>query len=291
MKRFMWLWRKKAVCLISFLNFRQKTGMKTKRLLFLLAILFPGLCAHAQTVTWRQVNGPGTWSNTKFLSATNGMLYSIEQSGELYKTDPEAGTWVKIDTTSYANTVHLFAGNKNVFTIENNGSLYKINPVNGEWVQLGETGDWGNTIAGLATYGYLFTIQANGSLYATNTNTGAKLRIGKAEFGNVKHLFEAAGNLYSIEKDGSLYEISEADGRRKKVGTSNAWANSIAGAILAGKLYTIDGDGGLYITELASGRRQKAGAASFGKVSFMVAAKGTLYITEASGSMYEAGIN
>lgn len=97
--------------------------------------------------------------------------------------------------------------------------------------------------------------------------------------------------MYSIEKDGSLYEISEADGRRKKVGASNAWANSIAGAILAGKLYTIEGDGGLYITELASGRRQKAGAASFGKASFMVAAKGKLCITEASGSMYEAAVN
>ncbi|MBK8952482.1 MAG: hypothetical protein IPM85_09570 [Chitinophagaceae bacterium] len=85
-----------------------------------------------------------------------------------------------------------------------------------------------------------------------------KLRIGKAEFASTQHLFEAAGKLYSIEKDGSLYETSEADGNRKKVGTSNAWANSIAGATLAGKLYTIENDGSLYITELVSGGRQKA---------------------------------
>ncbi|MBK8953728.1 MAG: hypothetical protein IPM85_17355 [Chitinophagaceae bacterium] len=77
-----------------------------------------GILIHAQSVTWRQVNVPGTWSHTKFAAATNGVLYSIEQSGQLYKTDPTAGTWSQIDTVSYVNTVQLYAGSKSVFTIE-----------------------------------------------------------------------------------------------------------------------------------------------------------------------------
>ncbi|MBK8952481.1 MAG: hypothetical protein IPM85_09565 [Chitinophagaceae bacterium] len=83
-------------------------------------------------------------------------MYSIEQSGQLYKTDPTAGTWSQIDTVSYVNTVQLYAGSKSVFTIEKDGSLFRINPDSGEWKRLGEAGDWANTIVGIATYGYLF---------------------------------------------------------------------------------------------------------------------------------------
>ncbi|MBK8953726.1 MAG: hypothetical protein IPM85_17345 [Chitinophagaceae bacterium] len=60
---------------------------------------------------------------------------------------------------------------------------------------------------------------------------------------------------------------------------------------MAGKLYTIENDGSLYITELVSGGRQKAGVVPFDKTRFMVSAKGKFYIIEASGSMYEAGVN
>lgn len=265
--------------------------MKTNRALLLGAILLTSLFATAQSVIWRRVNGPGTWSNTMFVSATSGMLYSVEKSGQLYKTDPEAGTWIQVDTSDYSNTAQLFAGSKSVFTIDNSGSLYKTNPASGEWVQLGETGEWTNTIAGVATYGYLFTIQSNGSLYATNINTGVKLGIGKAEFRNTKYLFEAAGKLYSIEKDGNLYEISEADGVRRKISNSGEWLNSVAGATISGKLWTIEKDGGLYITDLTTGRKQRAGLAEFGEARFMAAAKGKLYVVDASGSMYEASIN
>ncbi|MBK6936358.1 MAG: hypothetical protein IPH18_05345 [Chitinophagaceae bacterium] len=87
--------------------------MKNKRYYYWCLQMLIGILIHAQSVTWRQVNGPGTWSHTKFAAATNGVLYSIEQSGS-YKTDPTAGMRSQIDTVSYVNTVGLYAGSKSV---------------------------------------------------------------------------------------------------------------------------------------------------------------------------------
>ena len=135
--------------------------MKTNYLLLFAAVIFTPFFVQAQTATWRQVSAPGTWKNTAFASATSGSLYTIEQSGKLYKTDPVTAEWSQIGDLSYANTILMFAGGKNIFTIEKDGNLYRTNPESGDWVQLGKNGAWAKTIAGIAVYGYLYTVEAN----------------------------------------------------------------------------------------------------------------------------------
>src|SRR6187200_3760397 len=96
----------------------------------LLAAFVFSTIVYAQPGTWRQVGESGIWNNTVFVSSTDGVLYTIEKSGALYKTDPTTAAYTLI-SSQYGKTAGLVAGDKNIFTIETDGSLYRTNPSTG----------------------------------------------------------------------------------------------------------------------------------------------------------------
>lgn len=94
-----------------------------------------------------------------------------------------------------------------LYTIESSGNLYAVNPADGSWKQVGDSGAWKDTIAGVGMGGKLYTIESGGSLYETDPQTGRWNQLGNSEFENTKFLFAASGNLYTIESSGNLYKV------------------------------------------------------------------------------------
>ena len=294
---FTWEWKMQGVCLGSLGARGQEIGisnfiiMNRKLILLLLTALIVIPSLEAQPGSWRQVGPSGIGYTTLFVASSDGALYTIENRGGLYQTNPATAVYVQIGMANYSNTILLLAGEKNVFTIERDGSLYRTNPINGIWVRLGDAGAWVNSIAGTVMSGNIYTIHSSGALYATNTITGVKKQIGKSEFGNTQFLFSANDKLYTIEKDGSLYEINPVDGSWKMIGLKGDWVHTIGGAMLNGKLYTIEEGGALYETNLTTGDWKKLGKSEFGKTKFMFAGIDKLYTVESTGNLYEINVN
>lgn len=260
-----------------------------KAIITSIALLFCiGLCA--QPGSWKQIGASGAWAGTKKMTMINGEIYTVDNSGALYKTIAATGAWKKLGT-AYGNTAFMFAGNGLLYTIETSGTLYVVNRNDGSWKQMGKSGDWVGTIAGTMLNGKLYTAEKNGALYVTNLGTGNWMQIGKPEFGNTWDMWSANGKLYSIEKTGTMYEISAVDGTWKQVGGSGAWNGTIAGVMMDNLFYSVSQNGALYVTDPATGVYRQIGSNAFAATVFMGAGAAKLYTIESTGSLYEVNVN
>ena len=77
----------------------------------------------------------------------------------------------------------------------------------GTWKQIGNDGDWSDTIAAVTLNNRLYTVDTSGALYETNLSSGDYKQLGESDFKNTAFLVAANNKLYSIEADGNLYEI------------------------------------------------------------------------------------
>jgi hypothetical protein len=240
----------------------------------------------ARTVGWKQIGEAGAWKRTIAGTAMDGLIYTVEQSGALYVTDPATGKWRRIGSGDFHGTRHMFAVSPDLYTIESSGSLYQVKPASGSWKQLGPAGAWKATIAGTILDGKLFTIESSGALYVTNLETGTWKQIGTSEFHGTLHLFAAGSDLYTIESSGSLYHVNPANGSWRQVGPAGAWKATIAGAVLDRTLYSVETGGGLYATDPTTGGWKQIGGPDYAGTRFMFATAGRLYTIESSGSLY-----
>jgi len=266
--------------------------MNRKLILLLLAAIFSIQFVNAQPGTWRQIGQKGFLGNTICAASYNGILYSVEASGFLYKTNPSSGVYTALDKGNYINSIFMTAGNNYLISIEKDGSLYRTDLIAMKWQRMGEVGAWANTIAAALNVnsGKLYTVESSGVLYVTDIATGVWTEIGKPEFNHTKFLFAANSNLYSIEEDGSLYIISTIDGSWKQLGEAGAWANTLGGANLGDKLYTVESDGTLYETTLSTGIWRQLGKPEFQNTRFLLPGLNKIYTIEADGTLYEVNI-
>lgn len=233
-----------------------------------------------------RIGQAGDWRGTVAAVTVNNRLYSIETSGALYVTDLSNGTWKKLGNSDFANTRFLFAVGQYLYTIETSGSLYRINQADGTWSYLpGKAGQWKGTTAGATLNGRIYTVESSGALYETNPANGVWKQIGKAEFGNTRHMFSASGSLYTIEA-GGLYRVSPVNGSWVRVGPAEDWSGTLAVAAIGGRLYSANKDGSLYLSQLSTGQWVAAGKSVFGNTAFMFENAGRLYTIDADGSLY-----
>jgi hemin uptake protein HemP len=69
----------------------------------------------------------GDWQGTRTVATLEGCLYSVEESGALYKTDLSDGTWEEHGTLEdFGSTALLFGTGKAVYSVDHDGNLYKL---------------------------------------------------------------------------------------------------------------------------------------------------------------------
>ena len=73
---------------------------------------------------WSQLGDPGTWNSTRFAAGVGAFLFSIEQSGAFYATDPFSGYYRQLDS-GYTSTMFMFCVHDTLFSIEANGDMYR----------------------------------------------------------------------------------------------------------------------------------------------------------------------
>ena len=252
-----------------------------------LVLAMMATAAFAGEFSKQTVGTPGGWAGTIAGAALDGLLYTVEATGNLYATDPADGSWNKIGGADFANTAFLFAAGDSLASIEKDGSLYLIDPLNGTWKRSGPAGGWANTIAGAMLDGALYTIESGGALYASDPAAGTWQKAGNPDFAATQFLFAAGDRLVSIEKSGTLYLINPADGSWTPSGEAGAWANTVAGAVAGGTLYTVENGGTLYATDAEAGTWTRAGT-GFGGVRFLFACGGRLCGIDADGDFFHA---
>src|SRR3569623_1033473 len=125
--------------------------MKRVCLAGLLCLALCGM-ASGQEIGWRQLGRTGDWKGTLAGAVINEWLYTVEENGGLYRTNPYTGEWSQVGGLDFANTRFLFALGGSLYTIEADGSLYRVSAGNGAWEQVGPQADWVNTIAGAARH-------------------------------------------------------------------------------------------------------------------------------------------
>lgn len=77
--------------------------------------------------SYERIGKAGDWKNTRTLATLNGKLYSVEESGVLYKTDLSTGRWEEYGSAEdFGGTQLLFGTGKAVYSVDGDGSLYKL---------------------------------------------------------------------------------------------------------------------------------------------------------------------
>ncbi len=155
----------------------------------------------------QRLGDEGAWQGTLAGAVLKGKLYTAEDNGGLYATDPDAGEWKQLGKAEFGDTKFMFAAGDFLCTVEKDGSLYKVDPKDGAWAQLGEAGAWKETLAGVVLKGKLYTAETNGCFYETDLTNGAWVQLGQAEFGGTAFMFAAGEDVFTIEKSGSLYRV------------------------------------------------------------------------------------
>ncbi len=158
-----------------------------------------------KTGKWERSGEGGGWGRTVAMAALNGILYSIEPDGSLWKTD-KSGNDTLVDKGGFKGCTELAAMDGKLWTIEN-GTLYKTEPTTLKWEQVGKEGDFANVTAIAAGDKFLWLIDKEGTLYKVDQN-GTRTMLGeKGSYGQTSILTTLSGKLWTVEA-GSLYKTS-----------------------------------------------------------------------------------
>lgn len=236
---------------------------------------------------WSGVGQPQGWKGVRAGTILNDRLYTAHADGTLRVTTIPDGKRNKIGDPAFGETKFMFAAGGSLWTIEQSGTLYRVNPADGAWSPVGADGAWQAVRRAAVLGGRLFTAESNGALYAANLTNGRRAQIGKPEFGNVAALLARQDRLWMIDDDGNLYRIDAQSGARERIGPLHGWKGLVAAAMVQDQLYTIHADGTLRETQLPAGTIQTVGKPDFAETAFMFAGGKQTYTIEYDGTLYE----
>ena len=78
-----------------------------------------------------------------------------------------------------------------------------------QWVQVGNKGDWANTIDVIGMGGFIYSIEKDGTLFKTDPQGNYQQLGKKGEFDNADVLVGLDNEIWTVE-DGSLYRPNAA---------------------------------------------------------------------------------
>lgn len=174
---------------------------------YLFAVENGGSFYRINTRSLRWENLGNDWGNTRVMVALNGYLYSIENDGTLYETDKD-GHWKQMgEAGSFRATTLLEAMDNSLWAVAG-GTLYRTKPGTLQWVQVGNKGDWANTVSWTSDRGYLWSMEANGTLFRTDSRGEFKQIGPTGSYSNTRHLFSLNNKFYAIS-NGTLYRSNQ----------------------------------------------------------------------------------
>jgi hypothetical protein len=266
--------------------------MKKRIFILLLSALFISMGASAQVVTLKQIGKDNMLqgSGLSLYIHAGGILYSIDLTGSIYKTDLATGDYTKIGKARFNNVKFFFTANNRLFVIDTDGSMTQIDPVSGTWSVVSSMGYW-NEIARVVVVANTFYTTENGNFYKYfGFNTATRKQIGGADFYNVGTLIRYETALYSMIDGGTFYQINTSTGEWKKMGKSKSWTGYLS-AVIKDKLYTIDNSGTLFENSLADGSKKQLDNSQFKKAKYLFEEAGKLYFTTSANTLFEIAIN
>lgn len=267
--------------------------MNKKTIALLFALLVITCLGNTQNVTLKPIGKPNMFISVVFGDQSNGILYSIDFTYALYKTDLSNGEQTRLGNATYRNTKFFFRYRYKLYSIENDGSMTEIDPSTGAWSVKSSIGTWTDIERVTVVGNSFFAIQNGAFYYYSSLDPKYRRQIGGSEFFNVGILLETDTTLHSLIRDGSLYQISLATGEWKRIGKgkSKEWKNSIAAEITNNKIYTIETGGALYETSLPDGTRKLLDPDQFKNARILIASAGKLYTITSEGSLFEIVLN
>lgn len=267
--------------------------MKNKILFFLFGIFFILAESKSQGVTLKQIGKPNMFMTIVFIDSGNGMLYTIDFTGALYKTNLTTGEQTRLGDATYKNTKFFFRYRYKLYSIENDGSMTEIDPNTGAWSVKSSLGTWTDIERVTVAANSFFAIQNGAFYYHSALDPKYHRQIGGSDFYNTGLLLESDSTLHTLMRDGSLYQISLATGEWKRIGKakSREWKNATAAEIVNNKIYTVETNGALYETSLPDGTRKVVDNDQFKKARILIADSGRLYTITSEGDLFEIVMN
>jgi hypothetical protein len=231
--------------------------------------------------------------NILFAEHMNGMLYTIDYTGALNKTNLSTGETSRVGNAVYKNTKFFFPYHSKLYSIETDGSMTEIDPITATWTNKSSIGYW-STIEKVTVVGNNFFAIENGAFYYyPGLDTRLRKQIGGSDFYETGMLLESDTTLHSLIRDGSLYQISLTKGEWKRIGKgkSREWKAGITAEVVNNKIYTIETGGSLYETSLPEGTRKLLDAGQLERGRTLIADSGKLYAITREGNLFEIVIN
>lgn len=228
--------------------------------------------------------------STKYVEWFNHNLYTIENTGALYKTDLATGTQTRLGNVVYKNTRYLFMVNNQLYCMENDGSMNRIDIYTGAWTVVSPIGTW-KEIDRVVVVGRKFYTTQNGALYHHPTmNERVKTKIGDDEFFDLGHYCNTDTTLHTLI-GGTLYTIDLVTGKWKIIGAKKGWKFASDLEVIGNKIYTVETPSSLFETDLSTGTKKELDNTQFKNAELIFSDAGKLYGIFKGGILYEIIIN
>lgn len=259
-------------------------------IVFLLFAILSGGNANTQTVTLKQIGKETVMFSTRYADWFNQHLYTIENTGALYKTDLITGFQTRLGNVVYRNTRYLFMVSGQLYCMENDGSMNRIDIFTGAWTVVSPIGTWTN-INRVLVVGRKFYTTQNGALYYHPTmNERVKTKIGDDDFFDLGNCYRTDSTLHSLI-GGSLYNINMNTGKWKMIDPKKGWKFARNAAVIGNKFYTIETPSSLFETDLTTGAKKQLDDTQFKNAELIFPDSGKLYAIFKGGILYEIIMN
>ena len=253
---------------------------------FLLFGVLAGNKLVAQTVTLRQIGKETVLFSDIYVEWNNQNLYTIENTGALYKTNLVTGSHTRLGNVTYKHTRYLFVVNAQLYCIEEDGSMNRIDINTGAWTVVSPIGTW-NSINRVITVGNKFYTTENGVLYYHPTiNYGVRKQIGDADFYDLGNFCRTDSTLHTLI-GGTLYNINMNTGKWKIIGPKKGWKFAREAEVIGDKLYTVETPSSLFETDLTTGAKKQLDDTQFKSAELLFSDSGKLYGVFKGGVLYE----
>jgi hypothetical protein len=262
-----------------------------KLLAFFLSLFLINQEGVAQTANTRQIGKSNMLFDMSFAFFTNGTLYTLDNTGALFRSSLDSGNHSRIGNAVFKNARFFFGFSNRLYIIETDGSMDQIDPLTGNWSVASSIGTWSLIDKAFVVKNSFFAVENGTLFYYPLLNPRLRKQRGEAEFYNIGLLLRGDTSLHSLIGDGSLYEINADMGTWKKIFKNKAFKNSKTGAILNNKFYSSEGSGGLFETSLPDGARKQLDAIQFQNAKLLFANLGKLYAVNIDGTLYEIILN
>ena len=257
---------------------------------FLLFVILSAVHANAQPVTLKQIGTETVLFSDVYVEWSNQNLYTIENTGALYKTNLVTGSHTRLGNVTYKHTRYLFVVNGQLYCMEDDGSMNRIDINTGAWTVVSPIGTW-NSISRVITVGNKFYTTENGVLYYHPTmNYRVKKQIGEADFYDLGNFSRTDSTLHTLIA-GTLYNINLNTGKWKMIDPKKGWKFARHAAVIGNRLYTIETPSSLFETDLATGSKKLLDDTQFKNALLLIPDSGKLYGIFKGGILYEIILN